>query len=130
ERGDQRCVSWVTCGIAGAGESELIAQGRLAVKEAIRPSDVLLFLVGGKDGLSPIDQELARMLRRLHKPVVLVINKIDNERQENLAADFASLGFQQSHSISAEHNRGLSELLATSAGAFTFGRPKVLHDDG
>ncbi len=66
-----------------------------------------------KDGLSPIDQELARMLRRSHKPVVLIINKIDNERQENLAADFASLGFQQSHSISAEHNRGLSELLET-----------------
>ena len=47
------------------------------------------------------------------KPVVLVINKIDNERQENLAADFASLGFQQSNSISAEHNRGISELLET-----------------
>ena len=129
-RGTQPFVVWDTGGIAGAGESELIAQVRLAVQEAIRQSDVLLFLVEGKDGLSPIDQELARMLRRSHKPVVLVINKIDNERQENLAADFASLGFQQSHSISAEHNRGLSELLATSAGAFTFGRPKVLHDDG
>src|SRR4030095_13492458 len=56
-------------------------------------------------------QELARLLRKSHKPVVLVVNKIDNERQENLAADFASLGFQQSHSISAEHNRGISELL-------------------
>src|SRR5437773_1080240 len=112
-RGTQPFVVWDTGGIAGAGESELIAQVRLAVQEAIRQSDVLLFLVEGKDGLSPIDQELARMLRRSHKPVVLVINKIDNERQENLAADFASLGFQQSHSISAEHNRGISGLLET-----------------
>ena len=112
-RGTQPFVVWDTGGIAGAGESELTAQVRLAVQEAIRQSDVLLFLVEGKDGLSPIDQELARMLRRSHKPVVLIINKIDNERQENLAADFASLGFQQSHSISAEHNRGLSELLET-----------------
>src|SRR6266536_3155731 len=111
--GTQPFVVWDTGGIAGAGESELTAQVRQAVQEAIRQSDILLFLVDGKDGLSPIDQELARMLRRSHKPVVLVINKIDNERQENLAADFASLGFQQSNSISAEHNRGISELLET-----------------
>jgi GTPase len=110
-RRTQPFVVWDTGGIAGTGESELSAQVRHAVQEAIRDSDVLLFLVDAKDGLSPIDQELARMLRKSHKPVVLVINKIDNERQENLAADFASLGFPQSNSISAEHNRGISELL-------------------
>ena len=110
-RGTQPFVVWDTGGIAGAGESELTAQVRQAVQEAIRQSDILLFLVDAKDGLSPIDQELARILRKSRKPVVVVINKIDNERQENLAADFASLGFQQSHSISAEHNRGMSGLL-------------------
>jgi GTP-binding protein len=110
-RGTQPFVLWDTGGIAGTGESELSAQVRHAVQEAIGESDVLLFLVDAKDGLSPIDQELARILRRSHKPVVLVVNKIDNERQENLVADFASLGFQQSNSISAEHNRGISELL-------------------
>jgi GTP-binding protein len=114
-RGPQPFVVWDTGGIAGAGESELTAQVRHAVQEAIRESDILLFLVDAKDGLAPIDQELARMLRRSHKPVILVINKIDHERQENLAADFASLGFQQNHSISAEHNRGISELLETTA---------------
>jgi GTP-binding protein len=110
-RGTQPFVVWDTGGIAGAGESELAVQVRHAVQEAIHDSDVLLFLVDGKDGLSSLDQELARMLRKSHKPVVLVVNKIDNEKQENLAADFASLGFQQSNSISAEHNRGISELL-------------------
>jgi GTP-binding protein len=110
-RRTQPFVVWDTGGIASTGESELSAQVRHAVQEAIRDSDVLLFLVDAKDGLSPIDQELGRMLRKSHKPVVLVINKIDNERQENLAADFASLGFPQSNSISAEHNRGISELL-------------------
>jgi GTP-binding protein len=114
-RGTQPFVLWDTGGIAGTGESELTAQVRHAVEEAIRESDILLFLVDAKDGLSPIDQEVARMLRRSHKHVVLVINKIDNERQENLAADFASLGFQQSQSISVEHNRGISELLETTS---------------
>ena len=109
--GTQPFVVWDTGGIAGAGESELAVQVRHAVQEAIHDSDILLFLVDAKDGLAPLDQELARMLRKSHKPVVLVVNKIDNERQENLAADFASLGFQQSNTISAEHNRGISELL-------------------
>jgi GTPase len=113
-RGTQPFVVWDTGGIAGAGESELAGQVRHAVHEAIHNSDVLLFLVDAKDGLAPLDQELARMLRKSHKPVVLVINKIDTEKQENLATDFASLGFQQSNSISAEHNRGISELLETT----------------
>jgi len=110
-RGTQPFVVWDTGGIAGAGESELAVQVRHSVQEAIQNSDVLLFLVDARDGLSPLDQELARILRKSHKSVVLVINKIDNERQENLAADFASLGFQQTNSISADHNRGISELL-------------------
>jgi GTP-binding protein len=102
-----------TGGVAGAGESELSAQVRRAVDGAIQDSDLLLFVVDAKDGLSPVDQELARMLRKSRKPVVLVINKIDNEKRENLAIDFASLGFPQSLSISAAHGRGISELLET-----------------
>jgi GTPase len=112
-RGTQPFVLWDTGGIAGAGESELTAQVRRAVERAIQDSDVLLFIVDAKDGLSPVDQELARLLRKSRKPVVLVINKIDNEKQESLAADFASLGFSHSQSISAEHNRGISGLLET-----------------
>src|SRR5438876_7075004 len=110
-RGTQPFVVWDTGGVAGAGESELTAQVRRAVEGAIQDSDILLFIVDAKHGLSPVDQELARMLRKSRKPVVLVINKIDNTKQENLAADFASLGFSRSQSISAEHNRGISELL-------------------
>jgi len=103
---------WDTGGVLGAGESELIAQVRGGVEEAIRESDVLLFVVDAKRGLSPIDEELAQMLRKAGKPVVLAINKIDNEKHESLVADFDSLGFATSVSISAEHNRGISELVA------------------
>jgi GTPase len=109
--GIQPFVVWDTGGIAGAGESELSAQVRGAVQQAIRDSDLLLFLVDGQSGLSPLDQELARLLRKSGRPVILVINKIDHDRQENLAAEFVALGFQQNQSISAEHNRGISVLL-------------------
>ena len=110
-RGEQPFVVWDTGGVGGAGESELVTQVRHAVEDAIRSSNLLLFLVDAKNGLSPLDQELARMLRKSQKPVVLVINKIDTEKHENLAIDFASLGFSESLSISAAHGRGISELI-------------------
>src|SRR5437660_9410434 len=110
-RGAQPLLLWDTGGVGGAGESELSKQVRRAVEEAIHDSDLLLFLVDAKDGLSPLDQELARMLRRSQKPVVLVINKIDTEKHENLAIDFAALSFSHTVSISAAHGRGISELI-------------------
>src|SRR5207237_7435465 len=110
--GTQPFVVWDTGGVAGKGESELPRQVRHAVKEAIYDSDLLLFLVDAKQGLSPLDQELAQMLRKSQKPVVLVINKIDSEKHENLAIDFAELGFYYSVSISCADVRGISGLTA------------------
>ena len=110
-RGPRPFILWDTGGVGG--ESELTAQVRRVVDEAIRESDVLLFVVDGQHGLSPTDQDVARILRKSGKPIVLVINKIDDPKHENLAADFASLGFEQSLSISAAHGRGTSELLDT-----------------
>ena len=111
ERGARPFTVWDTGGVLGAGETELTVQVRRAVDEALNESDLLLFIVDAHDGLTPVDEELARMLRKSRKPVVLVVNKIDNDRHEPLAADFDSLGFEKSVSISAEHNRGMLDLL-------------------
>jgi GTPase len=110
-RGERPFTLWDTGGIVGAGESKLIQQVRHAAENALRESDLLLFVVDGKEGLSPTDEELARMLRRSRKPVVLVINKIDSDKHDPLAAEFDSLGFNKIISVSAEHDRGISELL-------------------
>jgi len=110
-RGKRPFALWDTGGIVGAGESELTEQVRRVADEGLRQSDVLLFLVDAKDGLSPIDQELGRMLRKARKPVVLVINKIDTDKHEPLASEFDSLGFGQTILVSAEHGRGISDLL-------------------
>ena len=110
-RSERPFTLWDTGGIVGAGESELTQEVQHVAENALRESDLLLFVVDGKEGLSPVDGELARMLRRSHKPVVLVINKIDNEKHDPLAAEFDSLGFETLISVSAEHNRGISELL-------------------
>src|SRR6266513_3477952 len=110
-RGNRPFTVWDTGGISGAGERELTEQVHQTAKQALGESDLLLFVVDAKTGLSPIDEDLARTLRRARKPIVLVVNKIDNDKHESLAGDFDSLGFATSVAISAEHNRGIGELL-------------------
>src|SRR6266550_403315 len=110
-RGEQPFTLWDTGGIFGAGEKDLTVQVRQTAEGALRESDLLLFVVDGKDGLSPIDSDLARTLRKARKPIVLVVNKIDHDKHDSLAAEFDSLGFEKIVSISAEHNRGIAELL-------------------
>lgn len=112
-RGTRPFAVWDTGGIGGAGENELTAQVRSAANDAMSESDLILFVVDAQDGLTPIDQELARVLRRSTKPVLLVINKIDHPNHEDLDADFARLGFSSSVPISAAHGLGISDLLET-----------------
>jgi GTP-binding protein len=111
-RGKRPFTLWDTGGIfVLQSRDELTVQVQRAADEALHESDVLLFLVDAKEGLSPVDQELGRMLRKAQKPVVLVINKIDTGKHEPLASEFDSLGFEQTISVSAEHGRGIAELL-------------------
>ena len=110
-RGRRPFTVWDTGGIGGAGETELTAQVRLAADAAMRESDVILFVVDAQAGLNPIDQELAKLLRKSKRPVVLVVNKIDHEKHEALESDFARLGFDNSVAISSAHGRGISTLL-------------------
>lgn len=112
-RGRRPFTVWDTGGIGGAGELELRKQVRSAADAAMRESKVILFVVDAQDGLTPIDQELARTLRKSRTPVVLVINKIDHPKHEDLTSDFARLGFVNSEPISAAHGRGISGLLET-----------------
>lgn len=113
EKGCRPFTVWDTGGIGGAGEVELRAQVRTAADAAMRESDVILFVVDAQDGLTPIDQELARILRKSKTPVVLVINKIDHPNHEDLQSDFARLGFARTVPLSAAHGRGISDLLET-----------------
>src|SRR5436190_8971408 len=110
-RGRRPFTVWDTGGIGGAGETELTAQVRLAADAAMRESDVILFVVDAQAGLNPIDQDLAKFLRKSKRPVVLVVNKVDHEKHEPLESDFAQLGFDNSIAISSAHGRGIPSLL-------------------
>jgi GTP-binding protein len=110
-RGSRPFLVWDTGGVVGAGESELRQDVRQMVNEAIRQSDVIVFVVDAKDGLSPIDRELARIIRKSRKPILLTINKIDDPKHDDRADEFTAMGFEHTVAISAAHGRGISDLL-------------------
>jgi GTP-binding protein len=102
---------WDTGGIVGAGETQLTDEVRASAELAMAESDLILLVVDGQDGVNPMDRELARLIRKLHKPVLLLVNKIDDPKHEPRADEFSALGFEDVFPISAAHGRGVSELL-------------------
>jgi GTP-binding protein len=103
---------WDTGGIGGAGEKELLQEVHAAADAAMRDAGLILLVVDAQQGLTPIDEELARRLRRSQRPVLLVINKVDHPKHQNLEADFQRLGFI-SLTISAAHGLGIDWLVKT-----------------
>src|SRR6266853_4725527 len=101
-----------TGGIGSDVDTSFTEQVRTEVENELAASDLLLFVVDAKDGLSPIDLDLARRLRRIDKPLILVINKVDHEKHMPNAAEFSRLGFENQIAISAEHDRGIAPLVA------------------
>jgi GTP-binding protein len=102
---------WDTGGIVGAGETQLTAAVQTEAVRAMEESDLILFVVDGQDGLNPMDRELARIVRKLRKPVLLLVNKIDDPKHQLRADEFSALGFEDVLPISAAHGRGIPELL-------------------
>ena len=81
------------------------------VEVAIQEADLILFLMDGKEGLNPTDEEVAGYLRKVTKPTFYVVNKIDGEKQEGSVMDFYRLGVSPLYSVSAEHGRGIGDLM-------------------
>jgi GTP-binding protein len=77
---------------------------------AIDTADVILFFTDGKDGLHPSDYDVADILRRSKKPVILVVNKVDNYTPDKIF-EFYSLGLGEPFPVSAEHSQGIGDVL-------------------
>ncbi|HEX5085748.1 MAG TPA: ribosome biogenesis GTPase Der [Blastocatellia bacterium] len=87
--------------------ANIFKQARAAIDEA----SLLLFVVDARDGITPVDEELARRLRALHKPVFVVANKVDTAQVADFAGEFHRFGYEEVFPISAEHGVGLGDLL-------------------
>ena len=98
------------------------AQARQAVAEA----DLVLFVVDARAGVTPGDEEVADILRRARKPVLLIANKIDDPAQDSLALDLHRLGLGEPFPISALHGHGTGDLLDRIVAELPgTGRPEV-----
>lgn len=78
---------------------------------AIESSDLILFVVDGKEGLTSLDEDIATKLRRSGREIILVINKVDTKDNPPTVYDFYTLGFENVSIISAEQSYGLGDLL-------------------
>lgn len=100
-----------TGGFEPVSEDRLLVQMREQSQLAVEEADIILFVMDGREGLTPADHEVCTMLRRVEKPVLYVINKVDSEKIEDLAGEFYALGVGELHTISAEHGRGVPDLV-------------------
>lgn len=79
--------------------------------QAIKEASIILVVFDGHEGLATADQEIVQVLRETNKPVLYVVNKVDNTKDELALGDFFSLGIPKLYSISATHGKGMVELL-------------------
>ncbi len=106
-----------TGGIEPATEDVILKDMRWQAELAIDEADVILFLVDGREGLTSADREVAQMLRRSKKPVILVVNKIENyDDVEMKTFEFYELGLGDPFPISAEHGMQIGDLLEFAFG--------------
>lgn len=100
------------------GDEPLLVQMRHQAEVAIDEADVIIFLVNGKEGITAADEEVAKLLYKSNKPIVLGVNKIDNPEMRERIYEFYSLGFGEPYPISGAHGLGLGDLLDDVVGNF------------
>lgn len=93
------------------GDEPLLVQMREQADVAINEADVIIFLVNGREGITAADEEVAKILFKSNKPVVLAVNKVDNPEMREEIYEFYSLGFGEPYPISGTHGLGLGDML-------------------
>lgn len=100
-----------TGGIEPEREDIIVKQMRRQANIAIETADVIIFIVDGKEGLTPADHEVANILRKSKKEVVLVVNKVDSLKEEQNAWEFYNLGIGEPITISASQGLAIGDML-------------------
>jgi len=100
-----------TGGLDPDSQDEMLRQIRNQAEIAIETADVILFITDGKEGITPADKDVADMLRKSKKPVVLAVNKIDTIEEEANLFEFYNLAIGDPVPISASHKRGIGDML-------------------
>ncbi len=115
-----------TGGIELRSEDVMWREIKKQAEVAVETAQVIILLVDGKEGLTASDYDVADMLRRSKKPVILAVNKIDDYSQDKLF-EFYSLGLGEPFAVSAEHGTGIGDVLDEAVGWFEKG--ETMQDD-
>ena len=107
----KRFVLVDTGGVDIADPSPLTRDVAEQARRAVEEADLVLFVTDVRAGVTPGDEEIAEILRRARKPVIVVANKVDDPRSDTLAAEFHGLGLGDPVPISAIHGHGTGDLL-------------------
>ena len=100
-----------TGGLESAPEGHIREMVQEQADMAMSGADVIVFVTDAADGMTPTDLEIADRLRRARKPVILAVNKVDNDRREVMASEFYQIGIPDTVMISAYHNYGIYDLM-------------------
>jgi len=99
-----------TGGLGIEDSDQLTEHVEAQIRYAVAEASLVLFIVDAQAGIQPLDEQVARMLRRIKKPVLLAANKADNLKMDDQVGEFWALGFNQPFPTSAAHKRGIEEL--------------------
>ena len=104
---------WVvdTGGLVPESDDSMDRAIRQQVEFALEESDVVVFVVDGREGMHPVDQAIAERLRKAQRPVVLAVNKLDDLERSTAQYDFYQLGFGDPMGVSASVGKGSGDLL-------------------
>ncbi|WP_038069382.1 MULTISPECIES: ribosome biogenesis GTPase Der [Thermoanaerobacterium] len=109
---DKRFILVDTGGLEPDSEDEFFSKIKMQVEAALKTVDLILFVIDGKEGVSPVDEDIANMLRKSRKKVLLVLNKVDNFKEMPISYyDSMRLGFGEPIAISASNGLGIGDLL-------------------
>jgi GTP-binding protein len=95
----------------------ILAAMRMQTLRAVDEATVLVLVLDAAEGVSAVDQDVAELLRRTGKPVIVAVNKVDSSLRDSALADGYALGYEQVFGVSASHGRGIRELLDAAAAA-------------
>ncbi len=99
-----------TAGFEDYDAATLPGRMRVQTEKAVRQADAALFMIDGRAGVTPLDEEIARWLRSEDTPIILVVNKAEGKQGENGLMESYSLGFDNPIALSAEHGDGIVDL--------------------
>jgi len=118
-----------TGGFEPAEQSSIKDKIKEQVEMAIEDADKVIFVLDAKEGVTPLDEEMAKILRKKGKKVIVTVNKIDTPKHEALAMEFYKLGLGQIYPISATHGRGIKALMDEVTKGLSKASPQTQGDD-